>query len=193
MLPAMTLANQITLGRILLIPVFWWLSISYGRGFEAGNPLEWQRWMAIAVFVLAALSDGLDGYIARHRNQRSRFGSVLDPVADKALLITAILVLSFGGWEKSFPLWFPALVIGRDVVILGGCGVLYLFKGGLDVKPSWTGKAATATLMVAITWTMLGLPQYLVSVHLAGIVSVVCGMDYLDQGQLRLRENDKRE
>jgi cardiolipin synthase (CMP-forming) len=174
MLPAMTLANQITLGRILLIPVFWWLSISYGRGFEAGNPLEWQRWMAIAVFVLAALSDGLD----------------LDPVADKALLITAILVLSFGGWEKSFPLWFPALVIGRDFVILGGCGVLYLFKGGLDVKPSWTGKAATAALMVAITWTMLGLPHYLVSVHLAGILSVLSGIDYLARGLLSLRHHD---
>lgn len=191
MLSAMKLANQITLGRIVLIPVFAWLCISYGRGLAAGNPVEWQRWAAIGVFVLAAVSDGLDGYIARHWNQRSRIGAALDPVADKALLITAILVLTFGDWKQGFPVWFPALVIGRDVVILVGCGVLYLLNRGLEVKPSWTGKTATAAQMVAITWIMLGLPHYLVSVNLAGILTALSGIDYLARGLLGLRKIDQ--
>ncbi len=186
----MTLANQITIGRILLIPVFVLFCVYYGQGVERGNPQEWQRLAAIGVFVLAALSDGLDGYFARHRNQRSRLGAVLDPIADKGLLLTAILTLSFGSWNHAFPLWFPVLVIARDAVILTGCGVLYLLNQRLDVKPSWTGKAATAAQMVAITWVMLQLPHYLVSVYLAGILTLLSGIDYLARGILSLRHHD---
>jgi len=100
----MTLANQLTITRILLIPVFVFLSISYGQSLDAGAPLEWQRVAAILVFILAAATDGLDGYIARHWNQRSRLGSVLDPIADKGLLLTAIVTLSFSNWNLAFPL-----------------------------------------------------------------------------------------
>jgi CDP-diacylglycerol--glycerol-3-phosphate 3-phosphatidyltransferase len=131
----MTPANQLTILRILLIPVFVFFSISYGQSREAGLPLEWQRMAAIFAFIVAAVTDGLDGYIARHWNQRSRLGAVLDPIADKGLLLTAIVTLSFSNWNQAFPLWFPVLVIARDVVILAGCGVLYFLNGGLDVKP----------------------------------------------------------
>jgi cardiolipin synthase (CMP-forming) len=184
----MTLANEITIGRILLIPVFVLFCVYYGQGVEAGNPQEWHRIAAIGVFVLAAVSDGLDGYFARRLNQRSRFGAVLDPIADKILLLAAILTLSFGSWKHAFPLWFPVLVILRDTVILTGCGVLYLLKHGLDVKPSWTGKAATVTQMIAVTWIMLQLPHYLVSVYLAGILTALSGIDYLARGSLILRQ-----
>jgi CDP-diacylglycerol--glycerol-3-phosphate 3-phosphatidyltransferase len=187
----MTLANQLTIARILLIPVFVFLSISYGQSLDAGAPLEWQRVAAILVFLLAAATDGLDGYIARHWNQRSRLGSVLDPIADKGLLLTAILTLSFSNWNQAFPLWFPVLVIARDVVILAGCGVLYFLNGGLDVKPSWTGKAATAAQMVAIAWMMLQLPHYLASVYLAGILTFISGVDYLIQGSSQAHHHAK--
>jgi CDP-diacylglycerol--glycerol-3-phosphate 3-phosphatidyltransferase len=186
----MTLANQITIGRIVLIPVVVLFCVYYGQGVESGNPQEWQRLAAIGVFVLAALSDGLDGYFARHRNQRSHLGAVLDPIADKGLLLTAILTLSLGSWNHAFPLWFPVLVIARDAVILTGCGVLYLLNQKLDVKPSWTGKAATAAQMIAITWVMLQLPHYLVSVYLAGILTLLSGIDYLARGILSLRPHD---
>lgn len=187
----MTLANQLTIARILLIPVFVFLSISYGQSLDAGTPLEWQRVAAILVFILAAATDGLDGYIARHWNQRSRLGAVLDPIADKGLLLTAIVTLSLSNWNQAFPLWFPVLVIARDAVILAGCGVLYFLNGGLDVKPTWTGKAATAAQMVAIAWMMLQLPHYLASVYLAGILTLISGVDYLIQGSSQARHHAK--
>lgn len=188
---SMTLANQLTVLRILLIPVFVFFSISYGQSLDAGRPLEWQRVAAILVFIFAAVTDGLDGYIARHWNQRSRLGAVLDPIADKGLLLTAIVTLSFGNWNQAFPLWFPVLVIARDAVILAGCGVLYFLNQGLDVKPTWTGKAATAAQMVAIAWMMLQLPHYLASVYVAGILTLVSGVDYLIQGSLQARHHAK--
>jgi len=187
----MTLANQLTIARILLIPVFVFLSISYGRTVDAGAPIEWQRMAAILIFLLAAVTDGLDGYIARHWNQRSRLGSIIDPIADKGLLLTAIVTLSLGNWNHAFPLWFPFLVIARDVVILAGCGVLYYLNGELDVRPSWTGKAATAAQMGAIAWMMLQLPHYLASVYLAGILTLVSGVEYLIQGSIQARHHAK--
>lgn len=187
----MTLANRITIGRILLIPVFVLFCVYYGHGVKTGNPQEWQRLTAIGIFIVAALSDGLDGYFARRRNQRTRLGAVLDPIADKGLLLTAIVTLSFGSWTHSFPLWFPVLVIARDAVILTGCGVMYLMHHALEVKPTWTGKAATAAQMVAIAWVMLQFPHYLVSVYLAGILTLLSGIDYLARGLLGLRHLDQ--
>ena len=187
----MTTANKITIGRILMIPFFVLMALYYGRSVAHGHPHEWMRIAAIAIFVIAAASDGVDGYIARHWNQRSRLGSVLDPIADKGLLLTAIVTLSFSNWHQAFPLWFPVLVIARDVVILAGCGVLYFLNEGLDVKPTWTGKAATAAQMVAIAWMMLQLPHYLASVYLAGILTFLSGADYLIQGSIQARHHAK--
>ncbi|MEI8292589.1 MAG: CDP-diacylglycerol--glycerol-3-phosphate 3-phosphatidyltransferase [bacterium] len=187
----MTLANQLTILRIVLIPVFVFFSISYGQSRGGGMPLEWQRMAAIFVFILAAVTDALDGYIARHWNQRSRLGAVLDPIADKGLLLTAIVTLSLSQWSQTFPLWFPVLVIARDVVILAGCGVLYYLNDGLDVKPSWTGKSATAAQMVAIAWMMLQMPHYLASVYAAGILTLLSGVDYLIRGSQQARHHAK--
>ena len=83
----MTTANKITVVRILMIPVFVTLAIYYGESIQRGEPLEWQRFAAIIVFLLAAVSDGLDGYVARRYNQRSSLGVILDPIADKGLLL----------------------------------------------------------------------------------------------------------
>jgi cardiolipin synthase len=185
----MTFANQLTIVRILLIPVFVLLSIYYGKGVENGTPQEWQRLAAIAVFILAAVTDGLDGYVARHWNQRSKLGAILDPIADKGLLITAIITLSLSNWNHAFPLWFPVVVIARDAVILIGCGIVYFLDEKLEVKPSWLGKGATATQMVAIAWIMLQLPHYLVSVYLAGIITLLSGVDYIARGVSQLRHH----
>ena len=122
----MTTANKITVVRILMIPVFVTLAIYYGESIQEGNPQEWQRFAAIAVFLLAAVSDGLDGYVARRYNQRSSLGMILDPIADKGLLLSGIITLSISNWSQvdphygKFPAWFPVLVITRDVVILVG-------------------------------------------------------------------------
>src|SRR5437762_8216504 len=118
-----------------MIPVFVALAIYYGESVRRGAPLEWQRFAAILVFLLAAVSDGLDGYVARRYNQRSTLGVILDPIADKGLLLSGVITLSISNWSESdpnygkFPLWFPVLVITRDAVILVGAGVLQLLNG----------------------------------------------------------------
>ena len=99
----MTTANKITLARILMIPLFVMMAIYYGRGVIAGEPQEWQRWCAAVLFVVAAASDGVDGYIARHYNQRSRLGVILDPIADKGLLLAGVVTLSVSNWRFEFP------------------------------------------------------------------------------------------
>ena len=77
-----------------MIPVFVTMAIYYGQSIQRGAPLEWQRFTAIAIFLVAAVSDGLDGYIARRYKQRSTLGAILDPIADKGLLLSAIITLS---------------------------------------------------------------------------------------------------
>src|SRR6184192_1932092 len=107
-----------------MIPVFVALAIYYGESVRRGDPLEWQRFSAIIVFLLAAASDGLDGYVARRYNQRSTLGVILDPIADKGLLLSGVITLSISNWNEidpnygKFPAWFPVLVITRDIVIL---------------------------------------------------------------------------
>src|SRR5436189_2327 len=141
----MTTANKITVVRILMIPVFVTMAIYYGQSIERGAPLEWIRFTAIAIFLVAAVSDGLDGYVARRYNQRSSLGVILDPIADKGLLLSGVITLSISNWSDvdpeygKFPIWFPVLVITRDVVILVGGVVLHLLNGKLTVRRRGTG------------------------------------------------------
>lgn len=186
----MTLANKITVSRILLIPVFVLFAVYYGRGVELGQPEEWQRWAAVIVFLVAALTDSLDGWVARHYGQRSPLGAVLDPIADKGLLLTAIITLSLSRWTYAFPLWFPVLVIARDAVVLTGCLVVKHLNGTLAVQPTWTGKSATAFQMVAIAWIMLQLPHHEYPVYVAGLFTLVSGIGYVLDGIGQVRHHD---
>jgi CDP-diacylglycerol--glycerol-3-phosphate 3-phosphatidyltransferase len=190
----MTTANKITVIRILMIPVFVTLAIYYGESIQEGNPQDWMRFTAIAVFLAAALSDGLDGYVARHYNQRSSLGMILDPIADKGLLLSGIITLSISNWSQidphygKFPAWFPVLVITRDTVIVVGSAVLHILNGTVRVRPSWTGKVATVLQMAAIAWVMLQLriPPLLYVVLAAGVFTLVSGMIYVRDGVRQL-------
>src|SRR5438046_5402602 len=153
----MTTANKITLVRIAMIPVFVALAISYGESVRSGAPLEWQRFAAIIVFLLAAVSDGLDGYVARRYNQRSRLGVILDPIADKGLLLSGIITLSIPNWSQSdpdygkFPVWFPVLVITSDAVSLLGHAILPYFMGNkMRWQISWKCLVTVYCQMCAI-------------------------------------------
>ena len=191
----MTTANKITVVRILMIPVFVTMAIYYGQSIQRGAPLEWQRFTAIAIFLVAAISDGLDGYIARRYKQRSALGAILDPIADKGLLLSAIITLSISNWSDidpeygRFPAWFPVLVITRDAVILVGAGVLHLLNGKVQVKPSWTGKVATVLQMAAIAWVMLQLHflSLLYIVIAAGVFTFISGIIYVMDGVRQLQ------
>ena len=191
----MTTANKITVVRILLIPVFVTLAIYYGESIQHQEPLEWQRFAAIIVFLVAAVSDGLDGYIARRYNQRSSLGVILDPIADKGLLLSGIITLTISNWSESdpaygkLPLWFTVLVITRDAVILVGAAVLHLLNGKVKVRPSWTGKVATVCQMCAIAWIMLQLrflPLWFV-VAVAGLFTFISGIIYVMDGIRQLQ------
>ena len=190
----MTTANKITVVRILMIPVFVTLAIYYGESIQEGNPQDWMRFMAIAVFLLAALSDGLDGYVARRYNQRSSLGVILDPIADKGLLLSGIITLSISNWSQvdphygKFPAWFPVLVITRDAVILIGSAVLHVLNGTVRVRPSWTGKVATVLQMAAIAWVMLQMqtPRLIFVVFAAGFFTFVSGIIYVRDGVRQL-------
>ena len=198
----MTTANKITIARIMMIPVFVMMAIYYGRSVQRGEPLEWQRWTAIAIFIVAAASDGIDGYIARRFNQKSQLGMVLDPLADKGLLLSGIITLSVSNWAYEFPAWFPVLVVARDVVILSGTLTLHFLNGSVRVRPSWTGKTATAVQMVAIALCMLQWNWFEktlaiggwtlkvgtldLSVWLAGFFTLVSGFGYVVTGIAQL-------
>jgi CDP-diacylglycerol--glycerol-3-phosphate 3-phosphatidyltransferase len=186
----MTTANKITLARILMIPAFVLMAIYYGESIKRGQPLEWQRYTAIAIFLVAATSDGLDGYIARRYNQKSALGVVLDPIADKGLLLSGIITLSISNWSVvnaeygQFPTWFPVLVISRDAVILIGSAVLHLLNGKVRVRPAWTGKVATFLQMTAIAWVMLQITfiPLIYVVAAAGVFTFVSGIIYVMDG-----------
>jgi cardiolipin synthase len=191
----MTTANKITIIRIAMIPAFVTMAIYYGQSIQRGAPLEWQRFTAIMIFLVAAVSDGLDGYVARRYNQRSSLGAILDPIADKGLLLSGIITLSISNWNETdpdygkFPAWFPVLVITRDAVILVGAAVLHLLNGKVRVRPSWTGKVATVCQMCAIAWVMLQLhfiPLTFV-VIVAGFFTLISGIIYVLDGIRQLQ------
>ena len=146
---------------------------------------------------MAAASDGLDGYIARRYNQKSALGVILDPIADKGLLLSGIITLSISNWSYvdpqygQFPTWFPVLVISRDAVILIGSAVLQVLNGKVRVQPSWTGKVATFLQMAAIAWVMLQLMfiPLLYVVAAAGLFTFVSGIIYVMDGFRQLGEH----
>ena len=148
----MTTANKITILRILLIPFFVVELIYYVR---SGN--EAHRLAALLSFAIAAILDGVDGYIARRYNQISELGKILDPLADKLLLVSGIVALSFnhGNFLGQIPLWLTGTIIGRDLLILLGVAVIRFTVGRIVVRPRFTGKIATVLQMAVVIWILL--------------------------------------
>jgi len=188
----MTFATKITVLRMFLVPVFSFFAISYSLGLQSDRPNEVLRWAALAAFTIAALSDGIDGWIARRFDQRSDLGAFLDPIADKALIMSAILILTFFQWGAdgwSIPFWFAALVIFRDCLILAGIRFLYFKKLKVAIKPHWTGKACTFSLFVVIGWIMLKVitasPLY--PCLFAAFFTLWSMLEYIQQGLAILR------
>jgi cardiolipin synthase len=148
----MTTANKVTILRILLIPFFVVELIYYVR---TGN--EVHRLLAILTFAITAILDGVDGYIARHYHQISELGKVLDPLADKLLLVSAIVALSFNHGDNlgEIPLWLTGTIIGRDLLLLFGYLVIQHTVGKVVVHPRILGKIATVLQMSVVIWILL--------------------------------------
>ncbi|WP_272699941.1 CDP-diacylglycerol--glycerol-3-phosphate 3-phosphatidyltransferase [Desulfovibrio sp. Fe33] len=137
-----TVPNILTVVRILLTPLF---VVAYvGENFNLA-------WM---LFAVAGLTDAFDGFLARIWNQRTQLGAVLDPLADKALLVTSFICLAVKGW---IPFWFAVLVVSRDLIIVGGLAVLAFL--GVDVKnrikPIWISKFNTAAQILFVVSVMI--------------------------------------
>ena len=192
----MTLPNLITILRLLLIPVFAWLAIQYGKSVDAGFPNDSLRWSAVAIYTTASFLDGLDGWIARHFNQKSLVGAIMDPLVDKALLMTGLVMATFVNWgvDWHLPVWFIVIVIVRDLEIILGIGVLYYLNGKVPIKPHWTGKVCTVTQMIAMGWIMLKVTAFspLYPTLLAAIFTVWSGYEYYMMGYRQLPKNATR-
>lgn len=185
----MTTANKITILRIVLIPFFVVETVAYE---QSGNHLPWL--LALGSFALAALLDGVDGYVARRFRQISELGTKLDPLADKLLLVSAIIVLSCDRGERlgRMPLWLTGVILGRDALLVLGALVIHHFVGHVRVRPRWTGKAATVFQMLAVLWLLLhantgpAAPWFLLCAALAAICTAVSGVLYVWDGMRQL-------
>ena len=170
----LTAANQLTFLRILIIPAFV-LLVTYGH-------LGW----ALVAFVTAGLTDALDGLIARRANQRTSLGAWLDPMADKLLLVTTFVVLTLPAVDVTnhIPLWLTILLISRDIVIVGVVAIVNLAVGPRTFRPSFLGKAATATyIVVSVVFLYFNWRQersWIVdmAVHAALALTLVSSADY---------------
>jgi CDP-diacylglycerol--glycerol-3-phosphate 3-phosphatidyltransferase len=160
----MNLANKITLIRIMLVPVFLILiSIKSKYGI----------YIATGVFIVAALTDKLDGYIARSRNQITTFGKFMDPLADKLLVITALVSMVEAGRLRS---WMVMIIITRELAVTGLRTLAA--SNGIVIAASWWGKLKTIVQIIAIIAVLVDLPFYNVLIWIAVIVTAISGIDY---------------
>lgn len=175
----LTLANRLTILRILMTPVITVLLLYRQTG------------AALALFLLAAATDGLDGLVARSWKQKTTLGMVLDPVADKLLLTSTVVTLTI---LKELPRWFTIILVSRDVLLIGGSMILYMFLGKIGMPPSWLGKTTTGLQLLTVLWVMLDnfLPAIKPAVLPLAVVTlaltIASGLDYIYRGARLLND-----
>ncbi|MBP83395.1 MAG: CDP-diacylglycerol--glycerol-3-phosphate 3-phosphatidyltransferase [Verrucomicrobiales bacterium] len=191
----MTLANKITITRLLLIPVFVIFAAYYSQSIIDGDGVLWYRVSALIIFAIASLSDALDGYIARNFNQSTKLGRALDPVADKLLLLAGVVTLSVTQWHAGLPIWFAVLVITRDVTIVAGVIIIHYTTGEVKMKRIITSKICTFLQLSCVCWVLVDfwslearpLPLDIL-IYLAAVMTLISGYQYVVEGihQMRL-------
>jgi cardiolipin synthase len=150
-----TVPNYLTVIRMVMVPVF-------------VTALYYQRFgWALAIFIFAGVTDGIDGFLARRFDQKSQLGTILDPIADKLLLVTSFITLSLAsivgrGEHLPVPFWVTAAVISRDVFIVVGAAAINIVTGFRGFRPSLLGKANTVVQIMAIViiLTLARFPTY---------------------------------
>ena len=169
----MTTATKITMVRVFLLPVF--MVLMYLSGGEAGM---WM-WLSLAVFIIASLTDFVDGYIARRYNQTTDLGKFLDPLADKLITIAAMVM--FCEWGV-FPGWALMLVLTREFAVTGLR--LIAVQKGTVIAAGWSGKVKTASTMVGLC-AMMALPGIdilnWVVIGLIVVTTLYSGFEYFIQ------------
>ena len=165
----MNLANKITLFRIILVPIILIIPLLNIPGELWGIPLTYL--IIDAIFVIAALTDKLDGHIARSRNQITTFGKFLDPIADKILVIVAMLILVEAG---KLPAWIPAIVVIREFIV-SGYRLIAVEKQGKVIAASIWGKIKTCTQMLGLIIAFIDVNKFgeIFSSNLTGTALVI--------------------
>jgi cardiolipin synthase len=171
----LTTANQLTILRIVFVPVFIILLVYQETGW------------ALATFVAAGITDVLDGIIARRFGQKTSVGAVLDPIADKLLMTASVLILSMPqmGFTNVIPHWLMIIIISRDVFILFFTLVVVLMNGFRVFAPSPYGKASTVLQVVTVfavlycNWARLFVPELQILFFMTGFMTAFSGVHYL--------------
>ena len=163
--------NLLTLARIAMVP---WLIVLLQQQDYA---------MSLLVFIVAGVSDGVDGYIAKKYNAKTKLGAILDPLADKALLVSSYVMLSI---MQLIPFWLVVTVVFRDVVIIGGYLIMEMFFGSVTMKPLNISKINTVVqiafiiiMLASLAWTLNLTLLIKLSSYLVFLTSVTSGAAYV--------------
>ncbi len=175
----MTFANKITVCRILAVPFFISSVLYYS------HEQEYFRYVALSIFLFAVISDFIDGYIARRWHQKTKAGAILDPLADKLLLISAFITLyamrlQLGSVQ--FPTWLVVAAISREVILILGATIIQLQKGDLILNPTWLGKTTTFFQMASVLGVLLDWEFSYLIWDATLIFTIISGLDYIREG-----------
>ena len=175
----LSLANKISVFRILLVPCLV-ASLVYYRPERDGL-----RYLSLSLLLVGILSDALDGYIARSKSQQSHLGTILDPIADKLLIISVLISLStiraLPEWMR-VPAWFNLIVFSRDALLVTGTVLLFTFTGKITVKASRLGKWTIAGQMAVILAVLLKVPMKIPMLTLVAGLTILSGIGYIRDG-----------
>lgn len=185
----LTVANLLTILRLILIPVF--VVAAHDKKFD---------W-ALGVFLVAAITDGLDGLVARAFNQKTPLGAILDPMADKLLLVTAFVVLTMQSFTitSPIPFWLTATVISRDVFIVLGALVINMTTGFSNFRPSAPGKLNTFVQITMIVFFLAAnafnlFTQFLpLAFYVTLAMTIFSGLHYVWHANRLMNEQEKKE
>ena len=169
----LTLATKITVLRIIAIPLFIIALIEHSR-----------MWAQV-IFILSIFSDALDGALARIRGERTPLGSFLDPLADKLLLLSTFVALTYLG---QIPIWVFIVVLSRDLLIILGWCVVYILTGNSKIEPRMLGKVTTALQMGTALTRLFDVPPvvYHSVLHVMIACTILSACDYVWVGNKRL-------
>lgn len=173
----MNLPNTITICRILLVPIF---TLIYLRNPDGAN------YLATIVFSIAAFTDGLDGYLARSRNEITRFGQLIDPIADKLLITAALLALIQVGKLSA---WLALIILAREFAV-SGLRMLAAAEGQVIPASNW-GKVKTTTQIIAVLAFLLDISWAPMLMLLATLLTIYSGVDYFLKAQDVLKDSLK--
>ena len=178
--------NRITIARILLVVPLMICLLNMNSEWTAA------RHVGLVLFVVMAISDGLDGFLARRLKEETPLGRFLDPVADKLLIVTTVVLLAIDGTGVPgfiLPSWVPVIIVGKDVLVVLGFVLVYLSCGQVLIEPRILGKACTLVQLVTVAVILLApdLPLVLQGVvpalwWVAAGVAILAGLDYLRAG-----------